>query len=532
MAGGVSTITAGSALGSSLRALLLADDIEPGSTPSYQICKVIYAYHPLGLKMAESPIKMAQSQERELSIPKGPEDDCKEAFVAAWKKINADKHIFNVMRLSRVYGIASLAMVVDGQAPDAPIEMDKIWQQVIRFNVLDPLNTAGSLVLSQDPNSLDFQRSTNIVVNGTMYHRSKTVVMMNEDPLYIEYTPSAFGYVGRSVYQRSLFPLKSFIETMITDDMVSQKAGVLIAKLKQPGSIIDNLMAAMAGMKRQLVKEAKTNNVISISAGDDEDVTSLNLQNVNEAMNASRKNILENIAVSADMPAKLLNSETFAEGFGEGTEDAKAVAGYIDGVRVQMAPLYDFFDPIVMRLAWTPDWYKTIQAKYPKDFGSIPYEQAFYEFANSFATQWPSLLKEPDSEQIKVDDVKLKAVIALLDSLMPNLDPANKAAIIDWACDNFNELKLMFGSPLYLDTQAMIEYAAEQQAKEEEQAERELEAQDNGEGSEPGDKTRTKPPPPASTRGDAHHVTRPSLLALDKAVAKLTPRRVTAGGNP
>ncbi len=282
--------------------------------------------------------------------------------------------------------------------------------------------------------------------------------MMNEDPLYINYTTSAFGFVGRSVYQRSLYPLKSFLQTMITDDMVSRKAGLLIAKLKQAGSIINNLMSTMAGQKRQLVKEGETNGVLSISASDNEDVTSLNLQNVNDAMTASRKNILENIAVSADMPAKLLNSETFAEGFGEGTEDAKAVARYIDRVRVAMQPLYDFFDQVCMYRAWNPEFYKTIQAEFSDEYGSMGYTQAFYQWTNSFAAQWPSLLTEPDSEKIKVDDVKLKAVIAMLEALLPNLDPENKTSAILWACDNFNELKLMFQSPLVLDAEALATY--------------------------------------------------------------------------
>ena len=47
------------------------------------------------------------------------------------------------------------------------------------------------------------------------------------------------------------------------------------------------------------------------------------------------------------MPAILLNSETFTRGFGEGTEDAKAVAQYIDDVRKDLQPLYDFFVRIV-----------------------------------------------------------------------------------------------------------------------------------------------------------------------------------------
>jgi len=447
----------GSALGTALSQMLLADDIEPGSDPSYQLCKTIYLYHPLGAKMAESPISMAQSQQREIAIPDSPEEEVRDAFLAQWQADGMDEHIHNTAKTARIYGVSSLALLAEGVPPNRPIDYRQLSKLKIAFNVLDPLNTAGSLVLNQDPNSLDFQKTQGISVNGQVYHRSRCVVRLNERPIYIGYTNSAFGYVGRSVYQRALFPLKSFVQTMRTDDMVSRKAGVLIAMLKPAGSIVDNIMAMMAGMKRQLVKEAQTDNVISISAPE-EKIESLNLQNLDGAASMARKNILENIAVSADMPAKLLNSETFAEGFGEGTEDAKAVARYIDRERVSMLPMYQFCDRITQHRAWTPEFYRTIQARFPEMYGQVGYTQAFYDWTNSFQATWPSLLTEPDSEKIKVEDTKLKAIIAMVEVLLPELDPANKAAVIAWAQDNFNENKMLFSNPMQLDFDALRDY--------------------------------------------------------------------------
>ena len=336
----VLSVKGGSRLNSSLYQLIMCDEIVPGDEPSYQICKTIYTQHPLGAKMAESPISMAQSQEREITIPNSPEDRVREAFLNERKALQADKHIFNAMRLCRSYGVSTLALIVKGAKTESAIDYKALPGLEIDFNEWDPLNTAGSIVLNQNPNDIDFQKKRSMVrVNGTSYHPSRTVVMLNEDPVYINYTVSAFGFVGRSVYQRALFPLKSFINSMITDDMVVRKAGLIIAKLKQAGSTISNLMASVTGQKRQLVKEAETDNVLSISATDNEAIETLNMQNLDGAFGMARKDILENIAVSADMPAMLLNQETFAEGFADGTEDAKAVARYIDRVRVQMQPV-------------------------------------------------------------------------------------------------------------------------------------------------------------------------------------------------
>lgn len=456
----------GSALGSALQNLLMCDEIVPGSAPSYQICKEIYLYHPLGAKMAEAPIKMAQSQERIITIPKGPEERVVQAFKDEWNALGASDIILNTRAQSRVYGIASVVVgEKDGSAAE-PIDFAKLAtlpREKLYFNVFDPLNTAGSLVLDQNPNSPAFQKPQDLAVQGQRYHRSRSCVIMNESPIYIAYTGSAFGYTGRSVYQRALFPLKSFVQTMVTDDLVSRKAGLIVAKLKQVGSIIDGIMGAIAGVKRQLLKEAQVDNVLSIAT--EESIETLDMKNLDGAYGMARKNILENVAVSADMPAKLLNSETFAEGFGEGTEDAKQVARYIDRERIAMQPLYDFFDPIVQYRAWTEEFYKGIQADFPDDYGKIDYQTAVVEWRNSFSATWPNLLTEPDSEKVKTEDTKLKGIISLVEVLLPAADPANRSKIIEWAADSVNEMRLMFPIPLNLDWDALAAYQPEDEGE-------------------------------------------------------------------
>lgn len=456
----------GSGVGGSLSSLLTANDITPGDSPSYQLCKTIYAYHPLGAKLAEKPISLAQSKPRVITVPKGPEMLVVDAFKSKWRELGCDASIFNLMSLSRVYGCASLAMLIDDSETNIPVDWKNLHKKHIGFNVFDPLNTSGSLVINQVPNAMDFMKTSGrITVSGKTYHPTRCCVMMNEQPLYIEYTNSAFGFVGRSVYQRILFPMKSFVQSMLTDDLVTLKAGVVVAKLEAPGSIIDKAMGVLFGQKRQLIKDARTYNVLSV--GVKEEIDTLNMQNLDGAYSLARKNVLENIAAGADdMPAMLLNQETFAEGFGEGTEDAMMVAHYIDRIREKMAPAYTFMDQVCMRMAWTPDFYATIQKEFPKEYGKVDFETAFYEWSNSFSAEWPSFVEEPPSEQVEVEDVKLKATIAMLQVMAPMVDPENRAVLMEWACDNFNELKLMFGSPLELDYEALINYEPEQALEE------------------------------------------------------------------
>jgi hypothetical protein len=453
----------GTNLGQGLTDILEGDDISPGSTPSYQLCKAIYTTHPLGAKLAETPIQLAQSQDREISVPAGPEEDLVEAFQKEWKDLGATENIFNVRVQSRVYGLASLALGTKKRPSDQPIDLKSLWKDEIWFNCLDPLNTAG-LIVDQDPNSPTFQKHGDLVVGGRQYHRSRTMTLLNESPIYIAWTSSAFAYAGRSVYQRSLYPLKSYLQTLVADDMVSRKCGALVAKLESPGSIIDQVMRGMYAVKRAFLKQASTNNVLSI--GLKESIESLNLQNLDGPLGLTRNNIIKNIASGAGMPAKLLSEEAFVEGFGEGSEDAKLIAQFVDRERILMAPVYDWFDNLCMRRAWNPEWYETIQRRFPEGYGGKSYDTAFYEWQASFRANWPSLIKEEPSETATIDDIKLKAIIAVVQVFAPLMDPENQANVVQWAVDNINVHEALFsGAQLEFDVEALLDHLAEQKDK-------------------------------------------------------------------
>lgn len=487
-------------MGTPLESLLKCDSIRAGHGPSYQLCKVIYEYHPHGAKIVDFPVQMAMYKPRKITVPKAPDDGEKfvEAFNKEWKALRIDAHIANIARQARMYGVATGALLEEGVEFDEPVDFKKLADATISVNVLDPLNTAGSLVLSQDPNAMDFQKVPGVSVGGKPYHRSRTVTLMNEDPLYISYQSSGFGFLGRSVYQRALVPLKSFLYTLDTDAMVALKAGLLVAKMKSPSSAVDGPMAFLFGQKRQLLKEAQTGNVLSI--GVDEDIESLNLQNLEAPYALARKNIIENEAAGSGTPAKIVLAETLAEGFAEGTEDAKAIAQFVDGIRAWMEPVYSFFEQIVMYRAWNPEFYQTMQACYPEDFGGVKYETAFQELRNSFTAQWPNLLEEPDSEKLKGEDVILKAIIAVVEILNPMLDPANKAKVVEWLADNVNERKRFFSSPLVLDYEALADYEPPAIGQ-------------NGE---------VKPPPPESGRDSADGMTPAARIeAVDKILQGL-----------
>ena len=475
-------------LPSPLQEVMDFDAIQPGDIPSYQTCKLIYLHHPVGAKLVEGPINLAQSQQREITIQSGPEEVLKEAFLKEWKAIHSDRYIKQAQALARVYGLSAAAVMVANEKPGDPLDLKKLATEDISFNVFDPLNIAGSTTFNQDPNAMNFLKTTGVLVAGVEYHPSRVILQMNEMPIYLGYTSSSFGYVGRSVYQRALYPLKTFLQTMVADDVVASKVAVLVAKLRQAGGIIDKVTQAMAGLKRNILQEARNQNVISIST--EESIESLNLQNLDAPLEMARKHSLENIALASGTPAKLLTQESFAEGFGEGTEDAKHIADAIDVLREDMRPVYSFFDRIVQHRAWNPAFYKTIQKRFPEDYAGKSYEEVFPIWVNSFTATWPSLLKEPDSEKVKVDETKYKATESVLVSFLPQMDPENKARVFEWAQDNINSMPLLFPNKMDLDIEALEAYTPPMQAL----------AESGEDGGEEEEEPKPKPP---SKRADS-----------------------------
>ncbi len=461
----------GASVQSELMQILEQDAIDPGSKPGYQACKTIYSTHPLGARMVDKPIQLAMSQEREIEVPGGPTEILVKAFRKEWNRIGAigaDNIIFRAVQLSLIYGVSTLfvnALKKDGkpEPSEQPFDFDKLWEQDLYFNIYDPLNTAGSLVLNQDPFAVDFMHPKQVSVGSMVLSNTKSIVLMHEQPIWIEWSDSAFGFVGRSVYQRPFYPLKSFIVSMIADQMIQDKLGLLVWKAKSPGAVVDMVARAFKAMQRSAIRGARTNNVLTI--GESEDLASLDLEHVATAGEYSRRNIIKNIATGSGMPAQLLSQESLAEGFGEGSEDAKQIAVFIDEMRREMNPIYAFMDKLVQYRAWNPVFYEDIQRRYPQDYGSLSYKAAFHKWSDSFVAKWPNLLTEPDSEKSKASQAKVDSATKLAQAILAaNPGAKTKAAVCEWLASVVSEEDDFYSTPLLIEAEDVEEAAEEAEA--------------------------------------------------------------------
>lgn len=450
----------GSGLPNGLMQILAAEDLQPGDAPSYELCKLIWTLHPLGGKLIEKPVALALGEKRTINVPCSLEEQLVKAFNDTWDEIEATRHITDLAHVSRAYGIGALVYGFPDQSTSSPLPdpFEVATKPGLYFNLLDPLNTAGSMVTNQDPNAPDFQKAWGqITAAGQPYDRSRTCVLFNGTPVYLDYQSSSFSFSGRSIFLRVLYPLKSFIQSMQVDDMVSLKAGLLVAKIEQGGSFLNKVVDVVTSFKRSILKEGRNGQVISI--GLQEEIESLNLQNTDKAMTVARDNIISNVGSGSDVPAILLKDESFAKGLATGEQDMFAVVQYINGERTRLEPAHKFFDKIVMYRAWTPELFETLKKQNPEELGDRDYRAWFYEMRDLFKAAWPSLIQEPESEKVERNAKKLKAMSDLFKTMMPGLDPENGAKLRQWITDAINDMRDLFSSsPLEFDAVLFANY--------------------------------------------------------------------------
>jgi hypothetical protein len=272
--------------------------------------------------------------------------------------------------------------------------------------------------------------------------------------------------------------MKSFIQTMITDDMITKKAGLLIAKMKQPGPFVDEIMRTMFGSKRGTLKSGNTGQVLGIGVG--EEIETLNFTNLEAPYKLARENVLKNIASASGTPASIIAEETLTEGFGEGSEDFKKEVQYLNFIRKSMAPIYRFMDQIVMRRAWTDDFFESLKPDYA-ELRDMEFETWLHQAMTAFISEWPNLNEEPESEKSKTEKVKMEAVTDMLEQLLDKLDPENQATLIEWATENVNERETLFASKLILDPEKLIAFLKSNQAQQEEMLEAAAQGKAQGE---------------------------------------------------
>ena len=444
-------------LNSDMMEMLGASRIRAGDNASYELCKNLWEYHPLGGKLVEKPVNLALFKRRSYTLEDDPGNRVVTHFEDAWTRMQITQKIKNLHYTVRCYGAAAIGVGDLKNKTEEALDLWKLEESDVYISVFDPLNTAGSMVSNQDPNAPDFQAPNKVTtIQGIAWHPSRTLRLYNGSPIYLSFQNSTFGYTGRSVFQRVLFPMQSYLKTMPVNDMVAEKAGLLIVKQVQNSSTVSGIMGFAGKKKREMVKNAITGNVMQIGASDS--VESLNLQNVDDALKGARENIIADIAAGSDIPALLIKDEAFAVGFADGTEDAKSVAQYIEGVRQTIDSSIEFFEKIVQHVGWNEDFYTAMAVEYPEYIAGRSYKEMFYIWQRDFVSDWAPLLEETNKDKQEGESKLVDQVTKLFTAITARIDPENYAIAVQWMADIANSLDSTKNTPLLIDFDALAAY--------------------------------------------------------------------------
>ncbi|MEB5814012.1 DUF1073 domain-containing protein, partial [Escherichia coli] len=133
-------------LSSSLMRILEAEEIQPGTDIGYELCKLLWQYHPLGGKLVEKPILMAMCKPRQYNVETDPDERVVRRFQEVWERMKVNEKIKNLFFLSRCYGAAAIGVGTDSVSCREPLPTFGLTEDDVYINAWDPLNASGSMV--------------------------------------------------------------------------------------------------------------------------------------------------------------------------------------------------------------------------------------------------------------------------------------------------------------------------------------------------------------------------------------------------
>lgn len=415
-------------------------DIARDGQLTWEDCRDIFRYFPMGKRIARALPRFSFSAEREIIVPEAPEEAI-QAFKKMAIKLSQDKIIYRASVYARIYGLSGIFVSCNGKN-----NMDNITyrdvQKGIRFNALDSLNLAGSY-FSQDVLSEKFMKPDPVTINGQKVGSKRVCTILNGDPLYLNFNESTYNFAGISVYANMTNLIQSWTRAMISIRRMLTKASSVVFKSRDGDKLNPNQVTA-AKKSLQLLQAMENTGGVSIERADD--VSFFPMTGVGEIDTLLKSVENEILYALDDTPQALLLNANISNGLSEGSEEFKAIMIAIDSFRKEiLSPLYAFTDPFVMASAWTNEFILRITENDKRYFGMSPAKIRQYwmeNFEYSYRSLFPKTSLEEETE---------KAVS--LDNLLKVRQLGGNYADIE---EEINEKKL-FNNDISIDPTPMLD---------------------------------------------------------------------------
>lgn len=376
---------------------------------SYQDCLNIYKYWPMGIRIVSSLPNFALSVGRKINFGEYPKE-CIDRFNEVYKELRLNEiikqHCYNV----RIFGSSSILIQTDDENYEKSISMNKIRNSKhLRFIHCTPFMTAGSIV---EINPLDkrYLEPITIKVTNTEVHLTRMIWTNNNEPQYLQWTPSSYNYAGRSVFANMVDLIKYWNRSLIALQRIATKAGGIIVKNRSEGSLLNSITMNTGNKFLETIRNMTNDGIASIAHNDEIEFFALNGTSEVELI-INKFNECLQLALN-DTPTAILLDERLAKGFGNGEEDFKALLIAVESFRNNiLSPIFDRIDEIVCYRAFDNDFLDSLRAQYKSDLKKKSNEQILLELIDEFSYEWEPLY--PESEASRQDNLGRK-----LDNLM------------------------------------------------------------------------------------------------------------------
>lgn len=332
---------------------------------NYQEAKNLYLTNWAAKATVDVPIKMLMHQEKIITAPDIPQEAI-DAFLKMWDKKHADDALRRIMASTMIYGASSLLIVADNWDPNLPATRQDLANRHWVFNVADPL-AAQQFQVNQDPNSANFQRAVTIQVGGKTYAKTRSVLAIYGDPLYIYFSSSTFAFSGLSVYQGVQDILHTLQSMILTYGRIAAQCGTGIYKREMQGAMPSAQDQIAAQISSERISSASSFETITI--GRNEDIYNLNFQGSAESLSQNRESLLESLAAGVSLPKEIYGDRKFATQMGEGEADKEVFYNNLAAIRHKFTNVLELMIYAVQCAAWTDEFIDELRSN-----GEISYE--------------------------------------------------------------------------------------------------------------------------------------------------------------
>lgn len=386
---------------------------------SYEECREIYRFWPLGKRVVSALPNFAMSAGREFSIKDAPPEVAEEIKKTA-EQMDLEGTVNKASVYARIYGLSFIFVSTPEDTPDKPLTYKDI-QQGFNFNVLDPLAMGGNIAIDINPLSYNFNKPLGYTIKGHKVNSKRIFACYNDIPLYYQWNKSSFSWSGPSIYQNMTLLIRSWNRAIIAIQRISTKAASIIVKSKdivyQTGV---NIQAINKNLR--LIRDMENDGIADIKVG--EDVEFFHLTGITEIDTIIEK-IQSGLMMSLnDTPSSILLDRNIAQSMSDGDNDMKAIIIAVDRFRKgTLTPIYEFVDKFLLYKTFTPQFIKQMKQKYPDLYANMGENEILAHWMENYTFEYNNIYplsknEEADTQSKHLDNMlKIKELGGDLNSI-------------------------------------------------------------------------------------------------------------------